>query len=58
VGWNKPTRLWKEQAPESVRNAERGTYRGLGNPGKWTSRAWYAGGDKTLREPVTSASQT
>jgi hypothetical protein len=58
VGWNKPTWLWKEQAPESVRNAERGTYRDLGTPGWWTSRALYAGGDKTLRKPVASARQT
>ena len=55
TGWNKPVRLWKEQTPEGVRNTERGTNRDLGTPGRWTSRAWYAGGEETLREPVVLA---
>jgi hypothetical protein len=55
AGWNKPARLWKEQPPEGVRNVERGTYRDVGTPGSWTSRALFAGGDRTLREPVATA---
>jgi broad specificity phosphatase PhoE len=50
AGWNKPARFRKEQTPEGVRNAERGTNRDLGTPGMWTSEALYAGGDETLRE--------
>jgi hypothetical protein len=50
VGWKKPTTVRKEQTPGSVRNAERGTYRDLGTPGKWTSGTTSAEGDKTLGE--------
>jgi hypothetical protein len=47
-----PRRHGKEKTPESVRNAERGTDRGLGTSRMWTSRAPCAEGARTLRELV------
>jgi hypothetical protein len=55
AGWNKPARLRKEKTPEGARNAERGTDRGLGTPGEWTSGASFAGGDRTLWEVASGA---
>jgi hypothetical protein len=55
VGRNKPTTVRKEQTPEGVRNAERGTNRDLGTPGWWTSGTTSAEGKKTLGELVASA---
>jgi hypothetical protein len=45
-----PRGFRKEKTPESVRNAERGTNRGLGTPGRWTSGTSCAEGDRTLGE--------
>lgn len=53
MGWKMLTRHQKEQAPESVRNAARGTYRDLGTPGEWTSGASCAEGEETLRESAS-----